>query len=267
MQFKNIKNGTFVLGDCLEVMKTIPDNYFDMIITSPPYDNLRNYTNDLEWTFESFKKIAKELFRVCKEGASLVWIVNDEKIKGCESLTSFKQCIEFVNIGFNLNDSMIWNKGGFSAVGALKTQYAPVFEFMFVFCKGKLKTFNPLKDRENKHKGKLIQKTKRQIDGTTIKGKSYISSDFGQRFNVWEIAPQRQKGDDKHPAPFPINLIEDHVKSWSNENDMILDCFAGSGTTAIACENTNRKWVCIEISEKYANLAVDRILKHEVENV
>lgn len=266
MQCKNIKNGTFVLGDCLEVMKTIPDNYFDMIITSPPYDNLRNYTNDLEWTFESFKKIAKELFRVCKEGASLVWIVNDEKIKGCESLTSFKQCIEFVDIGFNLNDTMIWNKGGFSAVGSLKNQYAPVFEFMFVFCKGKIKTFNPLKDRKTKHGGKYASGTVRQLDGSTKPmSKKMLIKEYSQRFNIWDIPPQRQRGVNKHPAPFPVNLIEDHVKSWSNENDIILDCFAGSGTTAIACENTNRKWVCIEISEKYANLAFERILKHEVE--
>ena len=267
MQCKNIKNGTFVLGDCLEVMKTIPDNYFDMIITSPPYDNLRNYTNDLEWTFESFEKIAKELFRVCKEGASLVWIVNDEKIKGCESLTSFKQCIEFVDIGFNLNDTMIWNKGGFSAVGSLINQYAPVFEFMFVFSKGKPKTTNiSLRNRSNKCNDKRTFRRKKWVrnqDGEFTENDYHIR-EMVPDYNIWDfyVGGGNSTNDKiafKHPAIFPEELVKRHLESWSNEGELVYDPFMGSGTTSKMCILTNRNYIGSELSSEYCEIEKIRL--------
>lgn len=257
MKIEKFDSGIFYNADNVSVMKEIKENIIDLTVTSPPYDNLRDYTNDDEWSFNKFKEIANELYRITKNGGVVVWIVADATIKGSETGTSFRQALYFKEVGFNIHDTMIWNKGGFSAVGALKTRYAPVFEYMFVFSKGKPKTFNPLKDRENKIVGKIISKTKRQKDGSIKKGKSYLSSKFGQRFNVWEMSPHRQKGG--HPAPFPISLIKDHILSWSNENDLIFDPFMGSGTTAIAAMNTKRNWLGIEISSEYFNVACQRI--------
>ena len=254
----NFDNGKWLVGNCLDLMKDMPDNSVDMIITSPPYDNLRDYNG---YVFD-FENIAKELFRILKEGRTLVWIVNDAKINGSESLSSFKQAIYFVeNCGFKLNDTMIWNKGSFSAVGALQTQYGPVFEYMFCFTKGKINCFNQLKDRKNKKFGnKMKNKTIRQKNGSVKKEKCNIETkEFGVRFNVWNSNAEMSRKYNFHPAKFPVHLIKDHILSWSNEGDTVFDCFGGSGTTAIAAENTNRKWILTEISEEYSEKAIERI--------
>jgi site-specific DNA-methyltransferase (adenine-specific) len=259
IQFQNIKNGTFYLGNCIEVMQSFSDNLIDLTITSPPYDNTRLYKG---YSFE-FETTAKEIFRITKVGGTLVWIVNDEKINGSESGTSFRQALYFMQCGFKLNDTMIWHKGTFSAVGALKNQYAPVFEYMFVFVKGKQKTFNPLMDRPNKSFGRKNHGTIRQKDGTT-KPMSTIGNEiaeYGQRFNVWEITPQKINNGTSHPAVFPVQIAYDHILSWSNENDLVFDPFGGSGTTALACEYADRKWITSEISQEYADEAIVRILK------
>lgn len=235
--------------NCLDTMSRMKNNFIDLTVTSPPYDNLRTY-NGYSFDFES---IAKELFRVTKEGGVVVWIVGDETIKGNETGTSFKQALFFKEIGFNLHDTMIWNKQGFSAVGSLKVRYAPVFEYMFIFSKGKLKTFNPIKDRKNKHFNKLISKSKRQTDGTIKKGKSYISKEYGQRFNVWDCFPQGNKTN--HPAPFPEKLVNDHIESWSNEGDIVYDSFMGSGTTAKMSILNNRNYIGSEISKEYCKIS------------
>jgi site-specific DNA-methyltransferase (adenine-specific) len=157
---------------------------------------------------------------------------------------------------------MIWNKGGFSAVGALRTRYAPVFEYMFVFTKGKIRAFNPIKDRPNKNAGKTITGTVRNADGS-LKAMSSVGNvlaEFGQRFNIWDISPHRQRGG--HPAPFPLDIALDHIASWSNPADIVLDPFAGSGTTAVAAESAARKWICIERDEEYAEKAMARIREH-----
>ena len=253
-------------GDCLEVMKEIPDGSVDLTVTSPPYDNLRDYNgNNSLWGEQVWKGVIEEIHRVTKEGGVVVWVVGDATIKGSETGTSFKQALWAKDCGFNLHDTMIWNKRGFSAVGALKTRYAPVFEYMFVLSKGRPKSFNPLKDRKNKHVGKVIQKTKRLACGGTKRGKSYISSEYGQRFNIWEVDPQRQRGENKHPAPFPLQIAHDHVVSWSNEGDTVLDPFLGSGTTGVACVNTGRDFIGIELDETYFGIAQDRIKEAQKE--
>lgn len=256
------KNGIFVYNsDCLELCKIVPNNVCDLIVTSPPYDTIRNYTSESEWNFDFFKKLAKELYRITAEGGVLVWNVNDEKINGSESGTSFRQALYFMDeCGFKLNDTMIWNKGGFSAVGALKSQYAPVFEYMFVFVKGKLKTFNPIKDKPNKHAGSKVTGTIRQPDGSTKPMSKVIEiAEFGQRYNIWEIGPQRQKGENKHPAPFPEQISTDHILSWSNENDLVFDPFLGSGTTAISSFKTKRRFFGCDISKEYCEISIKRL--------
>lgn len=255
-------------GDCLEVMKTIRENSVDLVVTSPPYDNLRTYNGNIsQWNFDKFKNIAKELFRIVKDGGAIVWVVADETINGSETGTSFKQALWFMECGFNLHDTMIWEKQTFTATGALKTRYAQVFEYMFVFSKGRLRTFNPIKDRENKTKGRKKHGSVRQKDG----GVRPISSigkeinEFGQRFNVWKINTEVSNKKRCHPAQFPEILAHDHIISWSNEEDMVLDPFMGSGTTGIACVNTNRNFIGIELDEKYFQIAKDRIENYKQE--
>lgn len=246
------------LGDCAEVLKTCPENYVDLTVTSPPYDGLRTYNG---YSFD-FETIAREIYRVTKPGGVVVWVVGDATVNGSESGTSFRQALFFKDIGFNLHDTMIWNKGGFSAVGALKTRYAPVFEYMFVFSKGPIKTFNPIKDRKNKHAGGTVHGTVRSADGTVTPvsgGNKKIIGEYGQRFNIWEMFPQRQQGIDKHPAPFPLALARDHILSWSNPGATVLDPFLGSGTTGVAAIETGRKFIGIEISAEYLDMARARI--------
>ena len=241
-------------GDCLEVMKTLPDSHVDLTVTSPPYDNLRTYNG---FTFD-FENIAKELYRITKDGGVIVWVVGDATINGSESGTSFKQALYFKDIGFNLHDTMIWNKGCFSAVGALQTRYAPVFEYMFILSKEKPKTFNPIKDRKTKYGGKRATGTIRNKDGSMKPfSKEIIINEFGQRYNIWDISPHRQIGG--HPAPFPEQLANDHIISWSNEGDTILDCFMGSGTTGKIAKQLNRNFIGIEISQEYLDIATARI--------
>jgi len=245
--------------DCLDTMARMPDCFVDLTVTSPPYDNLRTYTGEMQWNEGVWKAVIKFLYRVTKQGGVVVWIVGDATIKGSETLTSFKQAIHAKDVGFNLHDTMIWNKNGFSAVGALKTRYSPVFEYMFIFSKSKPKTFNPIKDKPNKNAGKLISKTKRLANGETKKGKSYISSDFGQRYNIWKQCPHRQRGCGKHPAPFPKQLIHDHIISWSNLEDLVYDPFMGSGTTAKMAILNKRNYIGSEISKEYCEIAKKRI--------
>jgi site-specific DNA-methyltransferase (adenine-specific) len=243
--------------DCIEGMRLIPDSSVDLTITSPPYDNLRTYNG----FYFDFENTAKELYRVTKPGGVVVWVVNDETINGSESGTSFNQALYFKKIGFNLHDTMIWEKQTFTATGALKTRYAQVFEYMFILSKGKPKTFNPIKDRKNKGFGRKKSSSIRQKDGSTkpmsSQGKSY--AEYGQRFNVWKINTAVSKKERLHPAPFPEQLAHDHIISWSNEGDNVLDIFMGSGTTAKMSLLSKRNYLGFEISEEYVRIANQRI--------
>ena len=253
-----------IWGDCLERMKEIESGSVDMVLTSPPYDNLRDYGKDfLGWGEHIWKPCLDQIYRTLKEGGVCVWIVADATIKGSETGTSFKQALFAMECGFNLHDTMIWNKGGFTAVGALKTRYAQVFEYMFVFVKGKLKTFNPLKDRLNKKQTGTFLKNKRLADGTMGEvGKYGKRNKYGQRFNIWKLANTDRSA---HPAVFPEKLAKDHIISWSNEGDVILDPFMGSGTTGVACKNLNRSFIGIEMDDKYFEIAKERIEATEKE--
>lgn len=258
-----------MLGDCLERMKEIQVGSVDLTVTSPPYDNLRTYNDTLnDWTPEKWQAIIRELFRVTKDGGVVVWVVADATVKGAETGTSFRQALYAMEFGFKLHDTMIWEKSTFSAVGALKERYAPVFEYMFVFVRGALSTFNPIKDKPNKHAGVAHNGTVRQKDGS-VRSISGIKSgktvaEFGQRHNVWRI--NEEKALNKlHPAVFPLALAKDHITSWSNDGDTVFDPFMGSGTTGVACANTGRRFIGIERDETYFKIAQDRIYKAQEE--
>ena len=246
------------LGDCLEVMKSMPSNSVDLTVTSPPYDNLRTYNG---FTFD-FEGIAQELYRVTKDGGVVVWIVGDATIKGSESGTSFKQALYFMQCGFNLHDTMIWNKPNFS--NPSKTRYHQIFEYMFIFSKGKNKTFNPIKDKKNKYLTCVGKNTMRLANGELIEVKKNVGNEFGMRTNVWNMNTVGQEMMCKrppHPAMFPEKLAHDHIISWSNEGDTVLDCFMGSGTTGKMAKQLNRNFIGIEISQEYLHIAKERIDK------
>lgn len=250
-------------GDCLELMKQLPDGSVDLTVTSPPYDNLRTYNGNIDqWCFEKFQAIARELYRITKDGGVIVWIVADATINGSETGTSFKQALYFKECGFNIHDTMIWNKGSFTATGTLAVRYGSVFEYMFVFSKCKPKTFNPIKDRKNKVSGTIgggiRQKdgSFKQMTGSGIKKRA----EFGQRFNVWDIPVATKKSERLgHPAPFPEAIANDHIISWSNPGDVVFDPFLGSGTTAKMAVLNNRHYIGFELDPTYFDIACKRL--------
>jgi len=255
-----------IQGDCLEKMKKIPDGSVDLTVTSPPYDNLRTYNgNNDQWGEHVWKAVIQDLYRVTKDGGVVVWVVGDATIAGSETGTSFKQALWAKECGFNLHDTMIYMKPNFSAVGALQTRYAPVFEYMFVWCKDKLKTFNPIKDRKCKTVGEKKGEGTIRLENGSFKAKSnpdWIQPEYGQRFNIWKITPESRGGN--HPAPFPYQLAHDHIISWSNESDIVLDCFMGSGTTGVACKHLKRNFIGIELDSKYFEIAKESIEKGNI---
>lgn len=243
-------------GDSAKILKSIPDESIDMTITSPPYDDIRDYKG---FVFD-FETIASELWRVTKQGGVVVWIVGDGVVDGSETMTSFRQAIYFNSIGFNLHDTMIWQKRRITFPNPLR--YGQCFEYMFIFSKGKPKTVNKIKDRLNIWSGSRVTSTERQKDGSlkvsSARKKGRQIAEYGERFNVWEIDSEKnnQTG---HPAVYPVKLVKDHIISWSNKGEVVLDPFMGSGTTGIACYETDRDFIGIEISEEYFIKAKERI--------
>jgi len=247
-------------GDCLELMKDIPDNSIDMVLTSPPYDDLRSYNGTLSWNFDIFKKISKHLARVIKSGGVIVWIVNDKTSKGSETGTSFRQALYFKELDLNLHDTMIYQKPDFKPL--THKRYEQSFEYMFIFAKDKLGTFNGIKDKKNVGFGRKVTGTWRKEDGGMVAmsgANKKTISEYGLRSNIWSIKTAKGKKEHNHPAVFPYQLAFDHVLSWSNSGDVILDPFLGSSTTGIACKNLNRKFIGIEMDDKYFEIAKNRI--------
>lgn len=243
----------------LDTMKCMPDEFIDLTVTSPPYDNLRTYNG---YSFD-FENVAKELFRVTKKGGVVVWVVGDATINGSETGTSFKQALFFMQCGFLLHDTMIYLKQGFANPSS--NRYHQVFEYMFVFSKSKPNTFNGIKDKLNNWGNtKTGDTTQRQKDGSLKEiGKRDIDL-FGMRYNVWEIKNEGgwnnvDKNTKLHPASFPENIPRDHIYTWSNENDLVYDPFGGSGTTAKMAHLLKRNWIMSEISPEYCEIARKRI--------
>ena len=241
--------------DCIETMNKMPDNFVDLVVTSPPYDNLRDYNG---YSFE-FDKIAIELYRVTKDGGVVVWIVGDATIKGSETGTSFKQALFFMDCGFNLHDTMIYEKDAMPFPD--KNRYQNSFEYMFVFSKKTPNKKNIIHDRKNISFGRKVTGTNRTAKGETKKASCYGNNikEFGARWNIWRIKTDKGNNKTGHPAMFPEQLASDHIISWSNENDIVYDPFMGSGTTAKMALKNNRKYIGSEISKEYFDIAEQRI--------
>ena len=251
-----MKLNTIYNEDCLDTMKRMPDDFVDLTLTSPPYDNLRDYKG---FSFD-FENTAKELYRITKEGGVVVWVVGDATIKGSETGTSFRQALYFMECGFNLHDTMIFQKP--QACFGSHYSYLQSFEYMFVLSKGKPKSINFLKDRKNKTTGKQSA-TKTAAWGKNGKKSDrhiIFSEEYGRRKNIWSIAVGHSKNE--HPAVFPEKLAADHIYSWSNENDLVYDCFMGSGTTAKMAHLQKRNWIGSEISKEYTDIANKRLTKY-----
>jgi len=255
-QFKNKLNQIYCC-DCVTGMKAIPDDSIDLVVTSPPYDNLRTYKG---FTF-NFEDTAKELYRIIKQGGVVVWVVGDATIKGSETGTSFEQALYFKEIGFNLHDTMVYKKRGGLMTGSLKC-YIQKFEYMFVFTRGKIKTVNIIRDRQLKYSESRTKKHRKK-DGT-FDIQYWKCGGLGRRENVWtyDIGLYKTTKDKiafKHPAIFPDKLAEDHIISWSNKNDTVLDPMCGSGTTCKMAKLNNRKFIGFDISEEYCRIARERL--------
>lgn len=254
-----MENNKIINGDCVKVMKNLNKESVDLVVTSPPYDNLRNY-NGYEFRF---RDIARELFRIMKKGGVVVWVVADATIQGSETGTSFKQALFFMECGFNLHDTMIFKK--INPIPQIyRRRYNNEFEYMFVFSKGKVKTHNPLMI-DCLHAGL-------KLNGTTYKNYSKNKQVRGKRAkpvrnkkikgNIWEYVVGKNKEDQEakgHSAPFPCQLVRDHIKSWTNKGDLVLDPMCGSGTTCKIARELGRQYIGIDISKEYCKLAEHRL--------
>ena len=238
--------------NCLDTMAKMVDNFIDLTVTSPPYDNLRKYKG---YSFD-FENVAKELFRVTKEGGVVMWNVSDATVKGSETGTSFRQALYFMECGFRLHDTMIYEKAS-----RIPTQdrYYNVIEYMFVFSKGKPKALNFITDHKNKTFGAVKKADKCINKGKNEKsGKVIVTGEYSRRSNIWRYGTG---GNDRtgHPAVMPEKLANDHIISWSDEGDIVYDPFMGSGTTAKMTKINNRNYIGSEISKEYCNMISKRI--------
>lgn len=255
LQEKTLKLNHIYNEDCLDTMKRMPDGFIDLTVTSPPYDNLREYKG---YSFD-FELIAQELYRVTKQGGVIVWVVGDATIKGSETGTSFRQALHFKELGFNLHDTMIFVKK--NPIPLTHNRYEQGFEYMFVFSKGRPAFFSPLKERtldpgKNEWRGNSSRTAEASFrsrdEHTSRKSEKY-------RTNVWPYGVGAHQSNGSHPAVFPLGLARDHTLSWSKETDTVYDPFMGSGTTALACKDLGRNYIGSEISKEYCEIAEARL--------
>ncbi len=246
-------------GDCIKVMRQFPYRYVDLVVTSPPYDDIKKYNS---YVFD-YKKVINELYRIMKIGGVVVWIVADQHVNYSETGSSFKQALYFMK-KFKLYDTMIFYKSAPSYHSEIRYQQA--FDYMFVFSKGKPKTINLLKERKKSFY--IKNKTYIQRDRLGIKKYSKCRSPnrYKIRDNVWKYNIGNNQSTSKwdkfaheHTAIFPEKLVEDHILSWSVEGDLVLDPFCGSGTTCKMALKLNRNTIGIDISKEYCELAKKRI--------
>lgn len=262
------KNINIYNCNCIDLMQKMKDDNIkvDLTVTSPPYDNLRTYQNKSEWNFEVFKEIAKLLYDVTADGGVVVWIVNDATINGSETGTSFKQALYFMECGFKLHDTMIFEKNS-SAFAARRDskRYTQIFEYMFVFCKGKIKTGNLVRLKSNKYAGWVNwgNNTNYNKEGELVKTNNIKPvPEFSPSNNIWKYTVGAGNiNEGKHPAIFPYKLAEEHILSWSNNNDLVFDPFLGSGTTASAALCNNRNFIGCEVNKEYCKFMENNIQK------
>jgi len=257
---------------CLETMSKMPDNFIDCTVTSPPYDDIRNYNKKIKGLSDEFngysfpfEEIAKELFRVTKKGGVVVWVINDATHKGSETLNSFRQALFFKEVGFRMHDTMIYRK--LNPMPNAGKRYQQMFEYMFVLSKGSPKTTNiSLRERSNKCEDKRTYRKKkfsRNKDGDFNENDYYVK-EMVPDYNIWDfyVGWGNTSKDDvafEHPAIFPEELAKRHIESWTNEGELIYDPFMGSGTTSKMSILSNRNYIGSELSEEYCIIESKRL--------
>ena len=249
-----------IQGDCIAEMQKMESSIIDLTVTSPPYDNLRTYAGTLDWNFDIFKQVANELYRITKDGGIVVWVVGDATIKGSETGTSFRQALYFKEIGFNLHDTMIYGKNSYMPL--THRRYEQAFEYMFVLTKGRPSTFNPIMIDSKTAGTKRNRATSKSVEVSYSERKREECTTVNTHKQSPNIFYYDVGKNDKtlHNAPFPEQLANDHIISWSNENDLVFDPFMGSGTTGKMAKLNNRKFIGIEKVPKYFQIAKERIL-------
>jgi site-specific DNA-methyltransferase (adenine-specific) len=245
-----------ICGDNCDVLGTFPRDCVDLVVTSPPYDDLRTYGGH-EWDFYG---VAWQLKRVLKPGGVIVWVVNDATVDGSETGSSMRQALHFQQIGLNLLDTMVFKKAAVGACGS-SNAYWQQWEYAFVLSNGKPATVNRIADVKNITAGKLQKTSPKTADVGTRTNRAMPIAKHGVRGNVWEYHVGICANDDHHahPAPFPERLAADHIVSWSNEGDIVLDPFSGSGTTAKMAKHNGRKYIGIEVDAGYCAIAEKRL--------
>ncbi len=253
-ELSHLLNATHCMDNCDGLM-LLPGDSIDLVVTSPPYDDLRTYGGH-SWDFFG---VAWNLARVLKPGGVIVWVVGDQTKDGSESGTSMEQALHFKRLGLNLHDTMIYetNKPPLS-----HRRYEQCWEYVFVFSLGKPKTWNPLLVKtkypgEKKMRGYGNKNCADVRNGSDKPGKISISHEHAVRDNIWRYSTGKNESSD-HPAPFPDQLASDHIASWSNKGDIVLDPFMGSGTTAKAAKNLGRHYIGFEINSEYVAICEQR---------
>ena len=238
----------------------------DLVVTSPPYDDLREYHNNSAWNFGFFQKVAQELGRILKPGGVIVWNVNDQTINGSKTGSSFRQALYFMdNCGLRLHDTMIYEKTGVAfASGPHSVRYTQKFEYVFILSKGRPKSICLIQDKPNKWAGERSWgvASARKVNGNIQKSahKTKCVRKFGVRNNIWTIKNsggfgQKNKNAYGHPATMPEDLADGHIRSWSKVGDVVFDPFLGSGTTARVAKKLERRYIGFEIDETYYSIA------------
>lgn len=259
------------LMNCIDGMQLMDEESVDLVVTSPPYDDLRTYNDSSQWDHNVFTQVADNLTRVLKQGGVIMWNVNDATVKGSETGSSFRQCLYFMDqCGLKLHDTMIYEKTGTAfASGPKSVRYTQIFEYCFILSKGRPKTINLIQDKKNAWAGytSFGNAKTRKKDGTMNDPgkKSKVIREYGVRTNIWKIKNsggfgQSSKASYKHPATMPEELARGHVLTWSDVNDTILDPFMGAGTTAQVCLEENRNFIGFEIDETYHQMCAERVL-------
>ncbi|MBR1921447.1 MAG: site-specific DNA-methyltransferase [Kiritimatiellae bacterium] len=251
-----------ICGDSAAVMEKFPDNSIDMVVTSPPYDSIRDYKG----FSADLSKIGRETFRVLKEGGIAVVVIQDQTKNYGKTLTSFRLAIDWCdNAGFKLFECLIYKKLG--AEGAWwNKRFRVDHEYMMVFLKGDRPAYfnkDPLKI-PSKHGGKVMTGGgTRLTSGIRIATRAIHINPMKCRGTVWayETAGDGSRLKHQHPATYPDRLPYDFIQCFCPEKGIVLDPFMGSGTTALAAKSLKRFYVGIDISQEYVDLAERRVVE------
>jgi site-specific DNA-methyltransferase (adenine-specific) len=250
--------------DCLEGMRKLPDDSIDLVVTSPPYDNLRTYKGfsvDLHST-------GKEAYRVLKDGGIAVMVIQDQTKAFAKTLTSFRLIIDWCdNIGFRLFETIIYRKYG--TEGAWwKARFRVDHEYMPIFLKGKKPQYfnKKLLMVPSKHGGEILTGSgNRRTTGETTKTVTRPINPTKCRGTIWDylMAGDKDPLKRKHPAPFPDQIPIDFITCFCPPKGIVLDPFIGSGSTAVAAKKLGRHYIGFEITPEYCEIAEQRTKRAE----